>query len=236
MALRSRHIRTASLFDPLSDANIKAHWREPTGNSSWSDRSGSAYVLSQGTAGKQPTYNATGGPGNRSYLSFDGVDDFMSSVDAASTFMTTTAQFIELILRIRSVTLDDNLIRSNHAVIGDAGQNWGIYARDNAPRVYPFNWDTNEDGAAGVLTFAVNTWCRMRRRLAGGTMYLAVNGTEGTGVTTGASASVAGAVQIGAIATGVLACAVDVAEIILGNSGAPANMAAIDAYCAARAA
>ena len=45
--------------------------------SDWADVSGNGHTLGQTTAASRPTYRASGGPNDRAYLEFDGVDDFI---------------------------------------------------------------------------------------------------------------------------------------------------------------
>jgi hypothetical protein len=45
----------------------------------WNDLSGNGHHVTQADTSKAPTYEATGGPGSRPTMTFDGTDDFMAS-------------------------------------------------------------------------------------------------------------------------------------------------------------
>lgn len=223
---------------PTDDASVKAHLRGDA-----------AYTLSAGTVSAVGSQGATGGlgwaqatganqpsvatSGGKTYLSFDGSNDYLNGA-AASSYAGASAKTVWIVAKIRNVTLNGAASYNNHMLVGDggAGALWGAYAKVG-PLAIGYNWDGTDDGVTTSVGLAAWTWLRYRHD--GTTVYLSVAGGAEVTVASGATSSMAGALSVGGRASGAWA-PIDVQDVIVANSATVGQQAAIDAYCAQRAA
>lgn len=87
---RSRNVvRTRGLVDPLTLAPY-AHWRgdstDTATNFDWTDRTGHGHTLRQATAANKPTIVTPSEILSQPALRFDGSNDFLEAIDAASNY------------------------------------------------------------------------------------------------------------------------------------------------------
>jgi hypothetical protein len=166
-----------------------------TGASQLSDATTNAYHLTQGTTGKQPAYNATGGPGSTPIVTLDGVDDEMQRTLAVTSIISASAYTVYAVLRLDAQPdvgsdLADSASYDNDGVIGDATWGgWAMNLRRTGPRVqvghYQGLWP-----ATGV-NVSTGTWYRVRWKYDGTNITLKVGGSSvasvaATNVNTGA--------------------------------------------------
>ena len=118
-----------------------------------SDKGSSASHFTQGTAGARPLYKTSSG---LHWLLFDGVDDYMQSVNAATDFMTTTVYDIVCAGIINTIATDTEDPYDNDsfwATLTD-GTTGLTFRTTVASGMNAYNYDGNHDIAADEYTAA----------------------------------------------------------------------------------
>lgn len=171
-----------------------------------SDQTGNGRHFNDAGSTTRPVVT-TGGPNSRACADFDGTNHYLDTALDLSTFITNSAAYVVLSVIVDAVTLNDVDPQDNHCLIGDAGQKFGIYARNLSDlTLYGFNFDGSADAAAkddkdlaAALVIAL--------RHEGGNIYLRTNvGTETqVSAASGNTSDLTGDLRIAASALGLRA-------------------------------
>ncbi len=208
-----------------------------TGVSQWNDVSGNGYHFVQATGGQQPAFNATGGPNSKPIVTFDGVDNVLSTPHSLSAVITQSAYTMVCVVRIDAqpdVGSDnaDAAAYDNDGLITHGGGFWGTNLRRTGNRIQGSHFDAGQK-TAGVDA-SLSTWYRVRVKYDGVNITTKVGAL--TVATTAASAmhaswSTSNVLYIGHNYAGSDFAAISLAEMFLFNFATSAgNDTNIDSY------
>jgi hypothetical protein len=110
----------------------------------WNDLSGNGYHVTQADTSKAPTYSATGGPGSRPTLTFDGTDDFLAS---AAHFWGSDDLTVIVVMKFANATRNaqEVVIRKGESV----GNNRQFYVMgQNSSNSFVIDFSVFKDGGA----------------------------------------------------------------------------------------
>lgn len=174
------------------------------------DKSGNGLYMEIGTANNQPDQSTSGGPNNRAYLTFDGVStgdgDVLSGWAPNATWTTDAANEKEINIIARPNRDADDAGSTKYwqcdTLVGDSGGYFGI-SRNDTDQVFVGNFDGGVEQETSKVTWATNTWTRIRLRHTGGVLYMKVGTQAEVSVSSGSTDTVnTGAVRLGGGYTG----------------------------------
>ena len=196
--------------------------------SAWADQSGNGNDYSQGTAAKQPTYNATGGANNTPYLLFDGTDDELIDSGLNLPAPGTTPTYIWAVIYQVIWTLNRVVLGHN---VTDGVNDHLVFQSAATPNISLNNATTAEENAG----LAVVTWGRLEAGFTNSTSdFLKLIATNVTGTNAGNNASTGRRIAKSAN-TGLGFGNLRVAELLYANRiPSAAERTSLDAYCTAR--
>ncbi len=158
-----------------------------TGASVWADQSGKGRDLIQGTAARQPGFNATDANFNgHPSLTFDDVDDFMLSDDAASTWDFMSDGSGCTIMVVHRVGGGGLIISTATATGADNGitTNWN-HTVGNVTEVGVEDGTNSQKIRTALLTDVEAISIARYRSGGAGNMSLRINGSDGSEVLVG---------------------------------------------------
>jgi hypothetical protein len=172
------------------------------------DQTGNGRHLAQATTTKQPVFTSEieTGTTDRPGASFDGTDDLLATSGALSNLISTTAGYIVVVGLVDSVSLNSSTASANHVIVADSALEHGLSARLGG-RLYGFNDDGSEDSVTDAVPVGVNSDENPQAFVAelrhdSGTLYTRVNLGDEESTTSGTTASLAGALNVGDVAAG----------------------------------
>jgi hypothetical protein len=150
-----------------------------TNVTTYADLSGNARDLTQGTAGKRPTYGTNAGD------TFDGVDDTSTGTTWGAVISNAAHTIYAAIVPLAwSTTSGTGSPHLNHGIFGDAGAYHGVYMRASAGSEIMV-WGGSSGYKALTLPASLNMPIVICSRHSGGTLYGSINGGAETSVTCG---------------------------------------------------
>ena len=172
------------------------------------DQSGNGFHLVQATTTKQPLYVGpdqsdvqVNGANDQPVASFDGSNDILATSAAVSSLMSVSTGYLVIVGLIDALTLDSATKASNHLLIGDASSKLGAYVRKGGI-AYGINDDGSVDAGTDGVPLLVPFALEMRHD--DGSIYIRINGDDNRedSATSGATSSLAGALNVGDLAAG----------------------------------
>jgi hypothetical protein len=149
----------------------------PGSGTSWYDLSGNVY---NGTLTSGPTYNS----GNGGYISFDGVDDYVT-MGTATDFATYTNGFtVDLWTYPTSASAFSAIFSSAYST---SGTDWQVYVWYNTSNKFGTTqrYSGNQNDFNTTNTFPINNWYNVVITSNNSTCYIYVNGTSQVSAATG---------------------------------------------------
>jgi hypothetical protein len=148
--------------------------------SAWADQSGNSKDYSQGTGSLQPTYAATG-LNNLPTLTFDGVDDYLTS----ALVLPVPPTFIWMVMKTITATSSRYVVGQSTAV-----NNQAISYPTNGNANMNMSNTTNANTSGGAT---IGSWARLEASFTNSTAdYLKTGATSVTGSNAGAAAGASG--------------------------------------------
>ena len=147
---------------------------------------------------------STAGPNSRACAVFDGVDNFMDTRLPLSDFISDDACYIIFSCVIDAVTLTDSNPFDNHCLIGDDGQQIGIYAKSDGASgliIQAANFNGSADAAESALAETVIPLV-ISLRHEGGAIYLRVNNGTAIPIASGDTSALTGSLRLAMSAVG----------------------------------
>ena len=115
----------------------------------WNDLSGNGYHVTQADTSKAPTYSATGGPGSKPTMTFDGTNDFLAS---AAHFWGSDDLTVFVVMKHNNATLNqqESIIARLQTTTNE--RQWILYGRESALSYRnQFNWYNTGTSTASEL-------------------------------------------------------------------------------------
>src|SRR5574341_481290 len=116
----------------------------------WTDRSGNGFDLTQAVAADKPSYHTTGGPNGKPFVRFDKANsEFMDTAQTLSSFIANNAGTLVAVFKPRALGTNDE------PVLTDTNRYVGFYLKNTGDAACVNN-DGSEDAAvkAGINTTA----------------------------------------------------------------------------------
>lgn len=155
------------------------------------DQSGNSRNFSMATTTHRPVIGHTVVDG----LSFDGVDDELTTVAAMSSFISTSSGYMIVSIQPTGFPSDSGTFFFNSPILQDNNQNTGITVRANggSPLIYAGNYPNSVQSSIAANIPYVVEW-----RHESGTLYQRINGAGEVSVASGTSGSLTGILRMGA--------------------------------------
>jgi hypothetical protein len=229
----STNVGVAAPATPVTilGAKLRAWWRsddltEAGTVSAVADKSGNGHNMAQGTAGRRPTYNATGGPNSVPSILHDGTDDALVAATLNLDAPLTTPTFVYLVFRQVTWTSADRICGA-----GTGANDMILYQAGASPNTRMFN------GTADINnnTWTLNTWMRGELLFTGSTSDFSRFGASAavTGVNSGNTNPAAGW-TIGSSGALTGPSNIEWVEALISDSPSAGERTALDAYVTGR--
>ncbi len=196
-------------WDPaVEGTNYNAWFRETktlsgSNVSEWTDKSGNARHLQQGTDADRPEWLATGGPNSQQAVSFDRSNTEFLAGSAVSNFISNTTFYSYALVNITDITEDDDIVtlpHTNECIWSDAGLNVGMYLKQTGSLVYCMNYDGTFDSSSKPL--ATSGWQLVTIRHVSGNISIRLgDGAFSSNVAAGNTFDLSAALRVGFTAT-----------------------------------
>ncbi|WP_292174988.1 hypothetical protein [Mesorhizobium sp.] len=181
--------------DLLSSFAGNARYTTATGVDSFKDQTGNGNHFGQGNTSLQPAVT-TAGPNSRNCADFDGVDDWMSTSAALSTFIANNAGFVIVSCLIDTIGSNNTgTPGGNQTIFSDTGVSTGMELLSTGPSAKALNFDGNYD--TQTVTIATATALVLTWRHDGGNLYISKNGGAEASVASGNTSSLTNQFQLG---------------------------------------